>query len=165
MKLIIGFSIGLFVCVLALLSGYIIFFKKTITTTTTTVPTTTTSTTVPITTTIPSKTELDNVLEIIRNATDGKNWTTGLYVGGVRYNCGDFTKNALLALRSNGYNETTSSALCNEGLKPGNWHYWINVTLSNGTALEIEPQNLNIITDHSGIYSPWGRRCVVRGIW
>jgi len=112
-----------------------------------------------------NKTELDTALGIIKNATEGKVWTTGLYVDGVRYNCGDFTKASLLALRNNGYNETTSYALCNEGLKSGGWHYWIGIILENGTAIEIEPQNNKIIINHYGIYSPWGRRCVVRGIW
>lgn len=114
---------------------------------------------------ITNQTELEWALIVIGNAVEGQNWTMGQYVGGVRYNCADFTKDALLALRSNGYNETTAYALCNGDLKEGNWHYWIGITLQNGTMIEIEPQNGQIITDHSGIYSPWGRRCVVRGIW
>lgn len=164
MRRMVGFLIGTFVCVLALLLFGVLFIGKTTPTITTTLPSPTTTTVNELPNDIYwRKTDLSTALDVIRNTSEGKNWTMGLYVGGIRYNCADFTKDAVLALRQNNF---TAYPLCN------GTHAWVGVDLSpnpktdwvwaydNPNLIQIEPQTLKVVEDYID-----GRRCVVRGIW
>jgi len=145
---------ALFLVIILLLSGCT---TKEMETTTTTTQISTTTTTLPI------KTERDIILEIVRNATEGKRWT--MYeVGYERYNCADFTADSVLALREKNY---TAYPVC--GWLNHNYHSWLVVEI-NDSLVHIEPQVPMIIypstVDNYDPSNPYlyGRRCIVRGV-
>lgn len=124
-------------------------------------PTTTTTTTVPIIA-FP-KTEKDIILEIVKNATEGKRWVMH-EVGYDRYNCADFTADSVLALRERNYTAYPVCGWLNHG-----YHAWIGVEI-NETIYHIEPQDgVLIYPSTADDYDPsnpyfFGRRCIVRGV-
>jgi len=88
-------------------------------------------------------------------------------VGCFRYNCQDYTRDAMLLLRQNGYD-----AWAAYGIKTGiGLHNWIGVTI-DGTTYHIEPQTGSLVypsrrgslTGDIGPYE-FSRRGVVRGVW
>lgn len=100
----------------------------------------------------------DRILEIIKNATFNRTWTSGIVGFEGRYNCADFTRDSVLALRENNF---TAYPMCG-WIGHDVYHAWVGVEI-NGTLVQIEPQNLQYVTDHTVNYTN-ARRCVVRGV-
>lgn len=90
--------------------------------------------------------------------------------GSLRYNCMDFSHDAVLLLREN---NITSYAMC--GWYNHGFHYWIAVDLTlnpktdwfwayeNPNLIQIEPQSAQIIYPDELFYLR-GRRCITRGL-
>lgn len=80
-----------------------------------------------------------------------------LQQGCFRYNCADFTHDAIFMLRFDGF---TAYPMC--GWMDHKYHAWIGLEL-DGNFYNIEPQIAEIIYPNGDNYK-FGRRCVVRGL-